>query len=292
MHLHRPVALIEGLRAIAGGYDLILCDVWGVLHNGLYAYPAADEALTRFRRDGGIVVLVSNAPRPGLGVARQLDRLGIARTAYDTIVTSGDLTRKAVIERPGEVVFHLGPPRDRPIFEGLPVRFGGIAEAAYVVCSGFDDDDVETVADYDERLAAMRARDLLMVCANPDLVVERGDRLVPCAGALALAYEEIGGPTFYAGKPHRPVYEEAVALASRIAGRETIPPGRVLAIGDAIRTDIAGAVAFGAGSLLIARGIHAHELELAEGGLVSQHVQDWVAGQEARPDAVMELLVW
>src|SRR4051812_34105771 len=154
MHLHRPVALIEGLRAIAGGYDLILCDVWGVLHNGLYAYPAADEALTRFRRDGGIVVLVSNAPRPGLGVARQLDRLGIARTAYDTIVTSGDLTRKAVIERPGEVVFHLGPPRDRPIFEGLPVRFGGIAEAAYVVCSGFDDDDVETVADYDERLAA------------------------------------------------------------------------------------------------------------------------------------------
>jgi ribonucleotide monophosphatase NagD (HAD superfamily) len=138
----------------------------------------------------------------------------------------------------------------------------------------------------------MQARDLLMVCANPDLVVERGDRLVPCAGALALAYEEIGGRTFYAGKPHRPVYEEAVALAARIAGRETIPPERVLAVGDAIRTDIAGAVAFGAGSLLIARGIHAHELELAEGGLVSQNVQDWVAGQEARPDAVMEVLAW
>jgi HAD superfamily hydrolase (TIGR01459 family) len=289
---HRPAVLVDGLRDLAPRYDLILCDVWGVLHNGLTAYAAAADALMRFRRGGGQVVLVSNAPRPGASVARQLDRLGIPRGAYDTIVTSGDITRKTVAERIGEVVHHLGPPRDRPIFEGLPVRFGPIAEASYVVCSGFDDDDTETVEDYRGELEAMRARDLLMVCANPDLVVERGDRLVPCAGALALAYEELGGETLYAGKPHRPVYVEAVAQAARIAGAAPAPPHRILAIGDAIRTDVAGAVRFGADALLIARGIHAEELRLHEGALMSSHVQDWLVAQEARPDAVMDVLVW
>lgn len=287
----RPVALIGGLKDIAARYDLVLCDIWGVLHNGLSAYPGAVDALSRFRQRG-VVVLLSNAPRPGASVARQLDRLGIPRSAYDAIVTSGDLTRKTIVERIDEVVHHLGPPRDLPMFEGLPVRFGPIAEADYVVCSGFDNDDVETVEDYRERLEAMRARDLFMVCANPDLVVERGDRLVPCAGALAQAYERMGGTTFYAGKPHRPVYDECLAVAARIGDRDPIPATRVLAIGDAIRTDIAGAVAYGADALLIARGIHARDLGAHDGPLVSGHVQDWITRQEARPNAVMDLLEW
>jgi HAD superfamily hydrolase (TIGR01459 family) len=288
----RPVALIDGLRTLADRYDLILCDVWGVLHDGLVAFPPASDALTQFRAKGGQVVLVSNAPRPGNSVASQLDKLGVPRAAYDAIITSGDLTRSAVMERIDRVVHHLGPPRDLPIYEGLDVRFGPIDRADYVVCSGFDDDDDETVDDYRPRLEAMRLRNLWMVCANPDLVVERGDKLVPCAGALALAYEEMGGEVYYAGKPHRPIYDEALKIAAQISGRDTIAPERVLAVGDAIRTDIAGASALGVDSLLVARGIHAVELGVHAGPLMSQHVQDWVAMQDAKPSAVTDTLVW
>jgi HAD superfamily hydrolase (TIGR01459 family) len=286
----RP-ALVEGLQPLSDRYDLVLCDIWGVLHNGLKAYEAAGEALTRFRNGGGRVVLVSNAPRPGTSVGAQLDGFGVPRSAYDSIVTSGDLTRLAIEKRLREVVHHIGPPRDLPMFEGLDIRFGPIEEADYAVCSGLEDDEVESAADYRPRLDDMLRRDLLMICANPDLLVERGDRIVPCAGAIALMYEEIGGRVYYAGKPHRPIYERALAEAADLAGRE-IAKARVLAIGDAIRTDIAGAAAFGIDSLLIARGIHAEELNLHQGELVSQHVQDWVDRQTARPQAITATLSW
>src|SRR3712207_398897 len=209
---------VEGLQPLAESYDLILCDVWGVLHNGVKAYEAASDALTRFRQKGGRVVLVSNAPRPGASVGTQLDGFQVPRTAYDAIVTSGDLSRLAIRERLDKVVHHIGPPRDMPIYNGLDVRFGSIEEADYVVCSGFDNDEEETVEDYRPQLEAMRRRNLLMVCANPDLVVERGHMILPCAGAIALAYEEMGGEVFYAGKPHRPVYERALTVASDLAG--------------------------------------------------------------------------
>ncbi|HZH10194.1 MAG TPA: TIGR01459 family HAD-type hydrolase [Microvirga sp.] len=286
----RP-ALVEGLNSLAENYDLILCDVWGVLHNGVKAYEAAGDALTRFRAKGGRVVLVSNAPRPGASVGTQLDSFKVPRTAYDAIVTSGDLTRLAIEERIGQIVNHIGPPRDMPIYNGLDVRFGSIEEADYVVCSGFDDDEHETVENYRGRLEAMLRRNLLMVCANPDLIVERGHMILPCAGALALAYEEMGGAVFYAGKPHAPVYEKALAVASDLNHR-SIPKNRVLAVGDAIRTDIAGAAGFGIDSLMIARGIHARELGLHEGGLVSDHVQDWVDRQPVMPTAIMDVLAW
>src|SRR3954452_5595174 len=255
MTLSSRPALVGGLEPLAESYDLILCDVWGVLHNGVKAYEVAGDALTRFRLKGGCVVLVSNAPRPGSAVAAQLDGFGVPRTAYDAIVTSGDLTRLAVEERLDKIVHHMGPPRDLPIFEGLDARFGSIAEADYVVCTGFDHEDEgdESVELSMPRLEEMRVRDLWMVCAIPDLVVERGDSLIPCAGALALAYENIGGRVFYCGKPHRPIYEHALALAAKLIGRDAIPPARVLAVGDAIRTDIAGAAGFGVDSLLVAR---------------------------------------
>ncbi|MCD6072771.1 MAG: family hydrolase, partial [Microvirga sp.] len=235
--LTRPLH-VEGLQPLADRYDLILCDVWGVLHNGVKAYEAASDALTRFRAKGGRVVLVSNAPRPGASVGTQLDGFQVPRSAYDAIVTSGDLTRLAIEERIDRIVHHIGPPRDMPIYKGLDVRFGSIAEADYVVCSGFDNDEEETVEDYRPQLEAMRQRNLLMVCANPDLVVERGHMILPCAGTIALAYEEMGGEVFYAGKPHGPVYERALAVAADLAGHP-IPKERVLAVGDAIRTDIA-----------------------------------------------------
>ena len=288
--LSRPLH-VEGLQTLADRYDLVLCDVWGVLHNGVKAYEAASDALTRFRDKGGRVVLVSNAPRPGASVGTQLDGFGVPRTAYDAIVTSGDLTRLAIEERIDRIVHHIGPPRDMPIYDGLDVRFGSIEEADYVVCSGFDNDEEETVDDYRLRLEAMRRRNLLMVCANPDLIVERGHMILPCAGTIALAYEEMGGEVFYAGKPHAPVYERALAVASGLASH-SIPKERVLAIGDAIRTDIAGAVGFGIDSLMIARGIHAEELGLHRGDLVSDHVQDWVDRQPVRPTAFTEVLSW
>jgi HAD superfamily hydrolase (TIGR01459 family) len=290
----RAVVVLDGLKPIADRYDVVLCDVWGVVHNGIAAYEAASDALIRFRAKGGRVVLVSNAPRPGSAVAAQLDGFGVPRAAYDAIVTSGDLTRASVEERIGKVLHHLGPPRDLPIFEGLPVRFGSIEEADYVVCSGFDAEDEghESVEEYRSRLEAMLRRSLWMLCANPDLVVERGDTLIPCAGAIALAYETMGGEVYYAGKPHRPVYEQAIATAARLAGLETIPVDRVVAIGDAIRTDIAGAAAFGIDSVLVARGIHAEDLGLHLGPLASQSVQDWLALQDVKPKAVIERLRW
>jgi HAD superfamily hydrolase (TIGR01459 family) len=282
---------VEGLQPLAERYDLILCDVWGVLHNGVKAYESASDALTRFRAKGGRVVLVSNAPRPGASVGTQLDGFQVPRSAYDAIVTSGDLTRLAIQERIDKVVHHIGPPRDMPIYNGIDVRFGSIEEADYVVCSGFDNDEEETVEDYRPQLEAMRRRNLLMVCANPDLVVERGHMILPCAGTIALAYEEMGGAVFYAGKPHRPVYERALTVASDLAGHP-IPKERVLAVGDAIRTDIAGAVGFGIDALMIARGIHAEELGLHKGDLVSDHVQDWVDRQPVRPSAFTDVLSW
>jgi HAD superfamily hydrolase (TIGR01459 family) len=289
---NQPVALVSGLKALAPRYDVILCDVWGVLHDGLVAFPDASDALMRFRSDGGCVILVSNAPRPGQSVARQLDRLAVPRLAFDAIVTSGDLTRQAVEERLTQIVHHLGPLRDRPIFDGLPVQFGTIQEADYVVCSGFDNDDEETVEMYRPRLEEMRQRDLWMICANPDLVVERGDTLIPCAGALALAYEEMGGEVYYAGKPHRPIYEAALATARRISGEDTIPAERVLAVGDAMRTDIAGATAFGIDALLVARGIHSAELGIAAGPLDEATVHSWLEPQALRPKGVIDTLVW
>lgn len=283
--------LVTGLRELAPGCDLILCDVWGVLHNGLRAHAEAGDALTRFRAGGGRVVLVSNAPRPAAAVQAQLDRLGVPRTAYDAILTSGDLTRQEVERRRDEVLHHLGPERDRPIFEGLDLTFGGLDQADYVVCTGLFVDDRESVEDYRDTLAVMRRRSLPMVCANPDLVVERGHQLLPCAGALAAAYEALGGEVFYAGKPHRPVYDRALAMGAELAARP-IARERVLAVGDAIRTDIAGAAGAGIASLLVARGIHGGDL-IRDGALAaSAHVQDWVERQEARPDAVTEALVW
>ena len=291
-----PVRFIAGLEEIASCYDVILCDVWGVIHNGIQASAQACEALTRFRERGGSAILITNAPRPGSAVVGQLDRLAVPRASYDGVVTSGDLTRRIVGERKHQIVHHIGPERDKPIFAGLDLRFGDLDGADYVVCSGLFDDTRETAEDYRPALARMRERSLWMLCANPDLLVERGRQLIPCAGAIALAYEELGGAVFYAGKPHRPIYEAALEAAAKALGRE-VEPARVLAVGDAIRTDIAGARRFGLPSLLVARGIHAEEMKLEEGPALaatapSSHVQDWLERQDARPDAVIDRFVW
>jgi HAD superfamily hydrolase (TIGR01459 family) len=250
---------IEHFEPLAQSYDVLLCDVWGVIHNGVMAFTPACDALLRFREHGGTAILITNAPRPGEAVARILDRLAVPRQAYDAITSSGDTTRGIVASRPGQRVFHLGPQRDVPIFAGLDLTFAPLESADYVVCSGLFDDTVETPESYRDMLAAMRARSLFMVCANPDIMVERGDTLVYCAGALADAYAALGGDVLYCGKPHPPIYQTALAAAAAARGGAAVPLERVLAIGDSVRTDLKGAAALGIDSLFVTSGIHAEE---------------------------------
>ena len=245
---------------LARGYDVALCDVWGVVHNGAAATSEACDALARFRKQGGTVVLITNAPRPGEIVARTtLDRLGVPRAAYDGIVSSGDVTRALIAARAGAPVFHIGPERDLGLFDGLDAPLAPLEDADYTVCSGLIDDTVETPQDYQDLIARMRARALAMICANPDVVVERGDQLVYCAGAIADLYAAAGGDVVFAGKPYRPIYEQALALAEATRGKRA-EHHRVLAIGDSVRTDVKGAAAFGIDCLFVIAGIHAEEL--------------------------------
>ena len=252
-------ALIEHFSELAPNYDAVLCDVWGVIHNGLTAFPEACAALTQFRADGGAVVLITNAPRPGKVVLHLLDKLGVPRKSYDDIVSSGDVTRAVMAARSGKQLFHIGPERDLPIFDGLGVRFVALDAAEYAVCTGLSDDETETPESYRGLLGKLRARNLFMLCANPDVVVERGEKLVYCAGAIADLYGELGGEVLYAGKPHRPIYAQALERVAALRGQSP-PLSRVLAIGDSVRTDLKGAAAFGIDCLFVTGGIHAEEL--------------------------------
>jgi HAD superfamily hydrolase (TIGR01459 family) len=280
----------EAFSALAPGYDAVLSDVWGVIHNGVAAFPEACDALIRFRAGGGSVVLITNAPRPGAVVTQLLDQLGVPRAAYDGIVSSGDVTRAVIAGRAGKQLFHIGPPRDLPIFDGLGVRFVGLESADYAVCTGLTDDETETPEDYRAMLGALRARDLFMVCANPDVVVERGDKLVYCAGAIADLYGELGGQVLYAGKPHRPIYSQALANVAAVRGAEP-ELARVLAIGDSVRTDLKGAAAFGIDCLFVTGGIHAQELG-ARGDPDPEAIGKIFASANVVPKAVTRRLAW
>jgi HAD superfamily hydrolase (TIGR01459 family) len=251
---------VEGLRDLVGSVDVLLSDIWGVVHNGLVAFPEACEALHRFRAQGGTVILITNAPRPADSVRRQLHKLGVADEIYDAIVSSGDLTRHFVAGRPGEKLFLLGPERDSSIYRGLDAVRAPLEQADYIICTGLFDDETESAENYREMMLRARARKLTLVCANPDIVVERGDRLIYCAGAVAELYRELGGEVIFYGKPHRPIYERAIALADARRG-QAVQLGRVLAIGDSVRTDLTGAHGFGIDCLFVTRGIHAEDFE-------------------------------
>ena len=251
---------VESLRELVAGVDVVLSDIWGVVHNGLESFPEACEALHNFRQQGGTVILITNAPRPADSVQRQLRKLGVADETYDAIVSSGDLTRLYVADHPGRKVFWLGPERDSSIHRGLNAVLAPLEEADYVVCTGLYDDETETAEDYRAMMLKARERKLTLVCANPDIVVERGDRLIYCAGAIAELYRELGGEVIFYGKPHRPIYERAMALAGERQGHQ-IERKRVLAIGDSVRTDLTGAREFGIDCLFVTRGIHSEEFE-------------------------------
>jgi len=251
---------VERLRDLVGDVDVVLSDIWGVVHNGIEAFPEACEALHRFRGQGGTVILITNAPRPADSVQRQLRKLGIADETYDAIVSSGDLTRHYVAGHPGRKVFWLGPERDNSIYRGLDPVIAPLEQADYIICTGPFDDETETPEDYRAMMLQALERKLPFVCANPDIVVERGDRLIYCAGAIAELYRELGGEVIFYGKPHRPIYERAMQLAAERRGHPA-PLDRVLAIGDSVRTDLTGALGFGIDCLFVTRGIHSEEFE-------------------------------
>jgi HAD superfamily hydrolase (TIGR01459 family) len=282
--------LLPHFSTLAPDYDVVFSDIWGVVHNGIVAFSGACDALMRTRARGAVVILVTNAPRPSDVVIRQLDHLHVPREAYDAVVSSGDVTRGVIKERHGQSVFHMGPERDASIFTGLDVRFAPLESADYVVCSGLDDDDRETPEDYRARLELMLKRNLFMLCGNPDVVVERGDKLVYCAGSIADLYATMGGEVLYAGKPYRPIYDMARAKAEEAAGR-TVAPGRVIAIGDSVRTDLKGARTAGIDFLFVTSGIHAEEVGGRERPDSTALKSVFTAAGDM-PKAVMRELVW
>ncbi len=260
--------ILSTASALADDYDLWLSDIWGVVHNGVAAYPHAVDALQNFRRQGGRVVLITNAPRPRASVIEQLARLQVPTDAYDAIVTSGDVTRALVAKLGGKVIYQLGPEKDLGIYAGASVRLGEAHEAEAVVCTGLLDNSTETPENYRDLLMDFQRRKIEMICANPDLVVEYGDRILYCAGSLAKLYEELGGKVVYAGKPYPPIYEMALGEAASLGG--PINRAKVLAIGDGVRTDIAGAHRFGIPSVFIPSAVDAGAGRALDAGLLDE----------------------
>jgi HAD superfamily hydrolase (TIGR01459 family) len=295
MTLNPPeIPVIASIAAIGSGYRAWLVDIWGVMHNGHRAFAAAVAATQAFREQGGIVVFLSNSPRPSPGVQEQLSRLGVPPSCYDATVTSGDLTRHELGKHKHPRVFHLGPERDLPIFAGLDVTLVPREDAELIVCSGLFDDDTETPDDYVKLLKELAARNLPMICANPDHLVERGDKLVYCAGALAAIYEQLGGNVVYAGKPHAPIYELALETIVSLAGR-AVSKHEVLAIGDGVHTDIAGAAGFGIDAVFVASGLHVPANSGGEAGaeaLDRGHLAELFVQAKGRPLATMRALAW
>lgn len=276
--------LIQSLASLGRRYDAVFCDLWGCLHNGKTPFPAAVAALQGFRQRGGKVILLTNAPRPRTSVAAQLDRMGVPRDAWDEIVTSGDATQYALFSGTyGSKVAFIGAPKDEPFFTDLPADITPTAitrvemEAAEVlVCTGLADDLTETPEDY--RLPLMRARNagLPMLCANPDIIVDYGDKRLWCAGALAQEYEAMGGRALYFGKPHPPVYDLARRRLAEMGCRDP----QILCIGDGVHTDIQGGMAEGLDTLFVTGGISVAEFGPDADNPDLGLLRDWLAAKQ------------
>jgi len=274
------------MQRFSEAYPVWFCDIWGVVHNGVTPFPVTVAALRRHREGGGTVILVTNSPRSRSGVERQLVEIGVDPASHDTIVTSGDVTQELMRRHGGGRVFHLGATRDHSIYEGTGVARVPLEEAKAVLCTGLFDDLNDQLSDYDELLGDMRARDLTMICANPDKIVKKGDRILWCAGKLAEIYAGLGGKVLMAGKPFRPIYDLALTEASRIRGRD-VSRTEVLAIGDGPETDIRGAADYGLDALLVAEGV----TDASEGlDLVEAQVRAIVP--QARIVATVHDLAW
>ena len=282
--------LISGLSEIADRYDVVLCDVWGVVHNGRESFAAACEALVRYQAQGGPVILITNAPRPNAPIHDQLDGLRVPRAAWTRVVTSGDATRELLVARAPGPIYKLGPERDWPLYADLDLQEAPIEDAAFICCTGPFDDDIDEPEDYREAFVGAVARGLEFICANPDIVVHRGDKLIYCAGALAQLYESLGGRVVMAGKPYPTIYQLTLAEAARHLGRP-VDQRRVLCIGDGLPTDIRGANAQNLDALFIGGGIHGAEA-VGDRGLKPDVVADLLRQEGLHARWAMTELVW
>jgi HAD superfamily hydrolase (TIGR01459 family) len=286
-----PIPIIERAGPLLERYRVLLCDVWGVVHDGIIAHPGSNDALSRFRRGGGTVILVSNAPRPGASVAHLLDEKSVVREAWDDIVSSGDLALVHIAEAGYRHLHRIGPGRrDSAFFDGLPGPHTLIEEADAIVCTGLNRDRQEQPEAYRPLLEQALARDLPFVCANPDLAVHVGADLLPCAGAVAAIYEAMGGAVFWAGKPHPVAYRKALARAGELTGG-SVDRSQVLAIGDAVRTDLAAAEGAGVDALLIAGGLHRDDV-IVGGAVDPDRLARLLAPPAPRAVAAMVHLAW
>lgn len=284
------VPILDSAADLLARYDVLFCDVWGVVHDGFKALPEADHALNRFRGDGGTVILVSNAPVPNHRVAAMLDQRRLSRTAWDAIVSSGDIALDHLRQHSFQRIYAIGPrDRDAALFDAVPGQFAGLEDAEAILCTGLNDDINESAESYLPVLEAARARALPFVCANPDLVVDVGGRLYLCAGAIADLYEKLGGEVYWAGKPHIPAYGSAHALAEKLRGAP-VAKDRILGIGDAVRTDLKAAEKFGVDGLFIAGGIH-REDTMTDGAICRDRLDGLL---HAAPSAIaaMARLTW
>ncbi len=279
------VPIATSIEPFLDGIEAWICDIWGVVHNGVAAFAPAVDACVRFRERGGTVLLLTNAPRPAGAVEEQLAKLAVPRKAYDAVLTSGDLTLRLIAENRGKPIAHLGPDRDRGLFAAERSTLVGIDAAEVIVCSGLYDDEHETAEDYRARLTAPAARGVPLICANPDVTVARGDRIIPCAGAIAALYEQIGGRVIYAGKPYLPVYDRAFEMIAAARGKP-VARRAVLAIGDGINTDIRGALTAGIAPIFVASPVHMHE-PMTPAGLARAF-----ASLPGRPMVAMSAFAW
>ena len=279
--------IIQGLREVDDRHDALLCDAWGVIHDGQRLLGDSADALVRWRAERGPVVVITNAPRLSDVIPAQLDRIGLPREAYDAIVTSGDATRAEVTRRADTAFFRLGPAKDDDLFAATGKAFVPLEDADAILCTGLMDDLNETPDDYREELAGAAERGLPMICANPDRVVRYGDRLMYCAGALADLYEEAGGEVIMAGKPHAPIYRLALE-AARAAGPANAP----LCVGDSVRTDLTGAARAGLEAVFVAGGVSLDEVRGTDGRLDERAVRELLMREGAKAAYAMEAIAW
>lgn len=275
--------IVQSLAEVGGAYQALLVDLWGCYHNGITPYPAAMAALRDYRAGGGLVILLTNAPRPAYSVKRFLEHIGADPASYDGIMSSGAACRRAIRHGEyGQRFHYVGPPRDLHMLTDLGLEDMALDRAQAILLTGMVDDLTETPADYAGRIAAWRARGLTVLCANPDLVVDRGERRLYCAGSVAQAYERAGGRVVWFGKPHGPTYDQCFDLLAELAGHE-IARDRVLAIGDGIGTDVKGGLDYGLDVMFVTGGLAAAEVGADPEHPDPARLGAWLAGHGVAP---------
>lgn len=281
------IKIIDTLAQISNQYDAVFCDIWGVIHNGRAQFPNAIIALKAFREQGKKVILISNSPRPSPHIPPQLQTMDIDNSCYDAIVTSGDATIMTAREY-GQSAYRLGPPKDDIFFSAIGVNYVDIDKAQYIVCTGPRDDLNESAESYRDELAQLVKHNLPFICANPDKMVQHGDKIIPCGGALADIYEELGGKVVMAGKPYSPIYEMVLKEATKLLGH-TPDNSKILCIGDGLKTDVLGANNQNYDCLFIADGIHANDMK-DENGLSATKTQAFLENAGLKAKYGMEFL--